>query len=833
MASSNVRIASCAFLRFGCSEHVLFAPTYTRYCGCSLHILITFESEDAAAAADRNRDLVVCARFESTTTSAIAGAGDVATAMSPEATVALPAHAITASELTATESDWLRAEKANTEYQRQVPKNTILYELNNCSNPMWYYSYESGSTKAQRRMKHVLAAYVLALHTGTRKNIYDTDAGTSNKGVRLATVITRLESPSFTMVSYRRQNDKSRSGLQHTPPRTEEKECPVELEEKLPVHPPKFESPLPSLAHVFQRNLAVRQNDESIQWIQYPVRRDETGLSDVASVTAREAASIQLQDGPKPEISDLAHRSQYLCCPLCQGDITLNSSAHRFETLDLLQPLLLLQVFMKSVPISAFTFCFGELNYKIQQWLARMPPVNQEQPCNTGMQEAELKLMKEVASTFSLDRIVVGGVQQIVAEVIYRAREERVLRSCANMSLSAFSSKRFQDIIAKVSSSGVLERQEDGDHSSRISCEKLYHLVAEAFDELEQLLLHQHDNRYSSIFALVDDVLSLIYSEPRYNSLRSAVSEILLHKENSIKVMLQDLYQVFEGCAQISRDELWSLERLNDQVKSRANLIAHSESLKNDILLSTRGSMTGLDHHRCPKNTIWSWSEGWNRRWFLDSTTLSIQPSCSPASSAHNPNPSLLSTLALIRNCGSLDLMMEGSRLTVKASMFESTPLDTPASTVLELDGQTHKFEVLPCGLHAIAASVLFGDSWNMSTYTGYVAGGGRSVEILLTLPPRLHANQRFEKLTSRHPYPGMELARQLRVQLWLNSGVEPCKDYLTMLAGISVASLHPQHFGVRGFQKSSINHSSEALNWSMILQIYATYVAAPTCTSD
>ncbi|ETI47578.1 hypothetical protein F443_08230 [Phytophthora nicotianae P1569] len=194
--------------------------------------------------------------------------------MSPEATVALPAHAITASELTATESDWLRAEKANTEYQRQVPKNTILYELNNCSNPMWYYSYESGSTKAQRRMKHVLAAYVLALHTGTRKNIYDTDAGTSNKGVRLATVITRLESPSFTMVSYRRQNDKSRSGLQHTPPRTEEKECPVELEEKLPVHPPKFESPLPSLAHVFQHNLAVRQNDESIQWIQYPLHRD-------------------------------------------------------------------------------------------------------------------------------------------------------------------------------------------------------------------------------------------------------------------------------------------------------------------------------------------------------------------------------------------------------------------------------------------------------------------------------------------------------------------------------------------------------------------------------
>lgn len=76
-------------------------------------LLITFDPADAAAAADRNSDLLVCARFESTTTAVMTGAGGVVTAMIPGSTVALPAAAIVQPELEMTESDWIRAEKAS------------------------------------------------------------------------------------------------------------------------------------------------------------------------------------------------------------------------------------------------------------------------------------------------------------------------------------------------------------------------------------------------------------------------------------------------------------------------------------------------------------------------------------------------------------------------------------------------------------------------------------------------------------------------------------------------------------------------------------------------
>ncbi|EGZ23015.1 hypothetical protein PHYSODRAFT_408822, partial [Phytophthora sojae] len=139
-----------------CPDH---APR--SYCGCSLHVLVTFESVEDAVTADQNEDLVVCARFESTANGATSRAGDVVSALQPDDIVALPSSALLPSG--DTESDWVRAEKAGDSYQQKFPENAILYVLNNHRNPQWYYGYDSGSTKTQREMKHVLAVYALVL----------------------------------------------------------------------------------------------------------------------------------------------------------------------------------------------------------------------------------------------------------------------------------------------------------------------------------------------------------------------------------------------------------------------------------------------------------------------------------------------------------------------------------------------------------------------------------------------------------------------------------------------------------------------------------------------
>ncbi|POM64843.1 Hypothetical protein PHPALM_19591, partial [Phytophthora palmivora] len=131
-----------------CPDHI-----ERSYCGCSVHVLVTFESAEEAAKAKVNDDLIVCARFEAAVTVAKPGAGDIVTALPVDSIMALPGSAM-GTGVNTIQSDWVRAEKVNDVHQDRFPENTILYELNNHRNPQWYYGYESGSTKAQRELKH-------------------------------------------------------------------------------------------------------------------------------------------------------------------------------------------------------------------------------------------------------------------------------------------------------------------------------------------------------------------------------------------------------------------------------------------------------------------------------------------------------------------------------------------------------------------------------------------------------------------------------------------------------------------------------------------------------
>ncbi|ETI37078.1 hypothetical protein F441_16748 [Phytophthora nicotianae CJ01A1] len=152
--TTHLHAVSCRFLRRGCriDQHELFSESYARsntkrnfkllrcfphccpehvprsYCGCSLHVLVTFVSADQAAAADTSDDVVVCARFEAASPVAVAGAGDVATAMPPDSIVALPVSALQLSiDTTADKHHWVRAEKADDRYQQQFPEVSGVY----------------------------------------------------------------------------------------------------------------------------------------------------------------------------------------------------------------------------------------------------------------------------------------------------------------------------------------------------------------------------------------------------------------------------------------------------------------------------------------------------------------------------------------------------------------------------------------------------------------------------------------------------------------------------------------------------------------------------------
>ncbi|OWZ20848.1 hypothetical protein PHMEG_0004689 [Phytophthora megakarya] len=852
MASARVPVVSCTFLRFGCpSDHALFAPTYTRsnkkrnakllrcfphccprhvprsYCGCSLHLLVTFESAQAAAAANQNSDLLVCARFESTTTSAIAGVGDVVTAMTPDETVALPPSVTTLPGLKPSESDWIRAEKADDAYQRQFPENVIVYEFNNRRNPMWYYSYESGSTKAQRGMKHVLAAYVLVLHSESKvSNLQQDDGRADDSGVQLATVIIRHQSPSFTMVSYRRQNIGSDSKHHHTTQSTTDGCSTIKVEGGTLTQLSKSRPPLPALAQIIQRSDLIHFRSRSEE---NNVAVDQTRNSE----TVREAASGLLQYQTQSEMGQSVHDHQQ-CCPICQEQTAQHSLLHYRNTIDLLQPLLVLQIFMCSVPLSAFSFCFTELDSRIQRdWLANLSPVSRNQQSVVGMEEAARILMEDVTSSFSLDNFLVDDMEMTSVE----ENEETILSSCAILLATTFSAMGFQYILSSMISATDMTSQ----NTSRVSCEQFCQFVKDIFDELERLLPstvdtsiadYSEDDKYSKISTLVDEILSLIYSEPRFHSLRAAVSKILLQCDDSLVMKTQDLFGLFSAYIQQACNDLNESKEADDEQKAEhVNPISPAETVMKH---STSTQDTPGYRHDFSCLSIQRPGNNWCKRWFLDTSTLSIVPTFSKRDSGdaaynfvYGCNSSLLGTMTFLQALMVVDLTLISSQLIVESAMSE-TLLRLPAvsGTILKLDGTTYALESFPSGLPLGVATAMLDNSLELIVYKGKVAGDGLSVNIVLTLLPKF---QTCQQVDARNSAP-LVVAHKFDVHMILSATDDSRRSSLSVFVAAFVARLSSKQLVGGPLHEGSVTkyftNEELVVDWSPKLEIGMTYFA-------
>ncbi|KAL4159418.1 hypothetical protein PRNP1_005178 [Phytophthora ramorum] len=421
------------FLRLGCcdEQHELFSASYVRsnkkrsaklfrcfphccpdhkqrsYCGCSLHLLVTFQSADAAAIADRNGNLVVCARFEAATTVVEPGMGDIVSAVLPGAIVALPRSALQQPASKTIESDWVRAEKASDTYHQQFPENTILYVLNNTTSPQWCYSYESGSTKAQREMKHVLAAYMFMLDPSPKR---------PSSTVRLATVVYRQTSPSFTMVSYRRQSNVRRSKETLVSEESSDRNDDIEAVAKDtcdPVSVPvsELKSPSASTVEAFAPDHTMaphtQMNSEGEQVSGNFEGTNSTNFSKNVE-TNDEMGTRTYSDTSSVESPRAMSRGRTIQCQVCCETLTLLQSMSNHDTMERLETLLLLQLFVRFTPLDAFSFYFDEMNVHIQsQWLTGLLPSNQAQQHELATASSERRMVANIVSTFSLGRFMV------------------------------------------------------------------------------------------------------------------------------------------------------------------------------------------------------------------------------------------------------------------------------------------------------------------------------------------------------------------------------------------------------------------------------------------
>ncbi|KAJ8578330.1 hypothetical protein ON010_g869 [Phytophthora cinnamomi] len=745
---------------------------------------------EAAAAANHNTELLVRARFEA---AVVINAGDVTTAMLEGSTVALPSSVLQEVEDAETGADWIRQ------------KTRIS---GSSQSPQWCYGYSSGSAKRKREMRHVLAAYVFMLHelpahyrqqgrshSRSLNEGVDPTSRIRSPAARMATVVARVSSPPFTLASYRRQpspaekKQASPSGLGNN------SECPI-----VPVGTTRTVGEIP-LYHDQEYAVGLWQTltdgqDENRYFGNRPsthncratnewIMRDWDNEEIVEDEEEKE--ECQDQRHSRNEVSRVIHVNQWLAsranrCRLCLEPHDMRANSLRRNTMELLRPILILQRFLRAVPLGAFDFYFDTMDFRIQhRWLTKIAPTG---PSDWPTNAAASAVVAGIASSFSLAKFVPSQnfhsrrspAAAPPSPTTAQARKQTAggsapsgptphgqmaLQSCADLLLDVFSSLRVRQILVAAVNATVVAGGE-GSPSLSGACDRFGHLVQDLVDEFSPLLAARtrlnvtpgvgiddnatpwrHFGAHASISALVEEVLRWVVSDPKY---QSVYESLLAFRDDELETAVQQLFKGF-------------VEQQLQHHETRSKLTGYAcghdggamSSLVNDMSSDWAPPMTSGDPARSthpPKGTLAA--SRWNRRWFFVPNSFSIVPARGNTEpmgnfamvSSSGAAPSLLTVIGLIRVFSVLDVVLDGLQCVIESGMPEIIQ-GIPASptTALVLDGRSRRFGSFPNGLSAAASAAIFGSSWNVVAYEGHLVDHGLAIELLFFLLPTAYAN--------------------------------------------------------------------------------------------
>ncbi|KAE8910295.1 hypothetical protein PF005_g15997 [Phytophthora fragariae] len=384
-------------------------------------------------------------------------------------------------------------------------------------------------------------------------------------------------------------------------------------------------------------------------------------------------------------------------------------------------------------------------------------------------------------------------------------------------------------------------------------CAQFEQLVADLFEEFAQLLAARSRNNsnfgershlgHVSVPALVDDILSLVYAEPKYSPLRSTASALLLRRDESFERASQTLFRTFLEQLKQGRRNLWSHDQCVD-VSAHLPTTAISTNAEASVSISTAkdpipsrpAQLADLRHHEVavPIRAGPSTNE-WGRRWFLVPSSVSIVSlDIAPSDERNNvdltsPNAprdfSMLTAIALVRMLASVDVVLEGTRLTVGSSESVSQlPATSTSSTILELDGQLHAFKSFPNGWSVAAGSALLGDTYSISLYEGRVTDDGTSLDLLLFSLSTSPVQSQFAGPSGDRT---VSVTHRLRARLVLGRGRREDEGCVSVFAEVCLAPSPEQPPDWRtNVDSEHFLDEMSVLRWT--LETHATYVAWP-----
>ncbi|KAF4136648.1 hypothetical protein GN958_ATG14138 [Phytophthora infestans] len=791
--SPMVHVVACRFLRLACSEedHPLFRREYARnnrergvkllrcfphccpeharrsYCGCSVHVLVTF-----SVAIPPPDIVLVCARFEPTRVAPLWPAGLADLARTVGATggrqenkcrleigerAALPESLFgSAARAASDDGEWILAERESTTNQQTVSQNSILYALNNRVSPKWFYSYDSSVTRTQREMTHHLVAYVFQVLPG-RVPMTQQSQQADN-----VVVLARHASPGFLLVSYRRSGGSSGHPG-----------CPFPAIDAPADTTEVSSSQLLSASWKVQAH--QQQHLQQQQWLQQQrlqqrlqmehetrqrqqqgrLRSAQTALSAGSASFARELNIPTTRDDnqsrdvttPRPVVGDV---------DLWQQEAEATAPGFREKE----QQLLILYYFLEHVTLN-------DLNVGAESVGVHTRP--------HWLRAAAALRAPAFVSIAQLEGVVASFLRNIFEATPRLSHayscEHATIRVCGYLFIRALWSRAVQQCVRAVF------RAEDTRTSQRMLREKFVAFIVDLWEILSGILREvvaaKDDdalclNQAHTLPALVDDVMSIVYRQSRFGETRAKISALLLdlRTPSSLTGAVNRAFRVFTA-------------QFQDVVGLRQQL--------------TRGSSNQTERQ-------------WCRRWLLEPGSLQVVEVASGASFSS----SLLSLAQLVRELGCVDVKVAQGAMALQAAVA----LLTTAPMELLLDGRLRVFRALPSG----TSSRLPIGGWSVGDYCATLSHNGLSIEVHFFA---------FDERGGNSGVSSKMNVRRVSLSLALDD-TETRDQFIIVQGNVCRPKDDGQEDRVGGLNMSNSDRAMlwNQLDWTPILEIQAGYVA-------
>ncbi|RLN38392.1 hypothetical protein BBJ28_00026635, partial [Nothophytophthora sp. Chile5] len=583
----------------------------------------------------------------------------------------------------------------------------VVYVLNNHRSPKWFYGFTSGATKAQRDMRHYLCVYVFRLREPRPRappQDGQQEQATQTERPIHAIVVARHTSPTFTIVSYRR----ARSVTTQAAPTRE----PAAIRFELALVATRDDEP--------DSGLLSPESERKV----HSAQEQERGMDGVSSSDCLLGNDIDDEEtvGDDAEANESKKVEEDENASFWQ----LDAKPRFLGVAEKAQHLQLLRYFLEAATLDSFLFVLPCLDEHIR--------TNWFHSALAG--RVSRARIQELASGFSLASFQVAAPLGLLRPQGRRSGseaehtqskelEEGVQGACVYLLLELFTSPEISELLRIAF--GIEACPDDGHGpattanqempSKALMREQFIQLVSEIYGSLERAMLQvqgsDDSNRSSPLPALVDDMLSLVYSQPRYTSLRRGASALLLNNGRSNGSAPADrLFRVF--AAQV-----------------RETSIARQQCHRQQLQRRPSGMWTTAATGRV--------AASWSRRWVAEPSSVRLAPS-SLGSDWHQHLP-LLPLLLWTRMLVCVDVQVNTGAIdccSIRSGIPDAN--HGAASMQLVLDGTKRVFRALPNGVASLAVTA--DGCWTVGDYTGIFLSGRRALEVVFFVVARGESNE-------------------------------------------------------------------------------------------